>query len=274
MDETVIVNFGAGVQSTAIAMLAIEKNDFFMRTLDGRLPKHWIFADTGDETAETYRHLEFMRERLEAEGFVLHVVVNKPGLTLSQHVLSGEKGGVSLPPFFVADKSGGYVPVMRCCTKDYKVRPIKRLINKLHGRKYREEITQVFGISADEAQRMREPDKQSLVFKYPLVSMGWKRSHCQSYLRDMGIRAPRSSCRYCPFHRNDEWRRIKSQPEEWAKTVQFERDVHALYDKQGLAGLKTKPYLHSSRVPIDEIDFDAQIDLFTMDDECAGVCGV
>lgn len=273
VDDRMIVNFGAGVQSSAIAMLAIEGNDALMGALGGRLPKHWIFADTGDEPLEVYKHLEVMKVRLEEAGFTFHRVTRYDEV-LSEHVLAGKKGGVSIPPFFVADKLGQSVPVMRCCTHDFKVNPIKRLISSMHGVRFKEPVTQIFGISADESQRMREPDKKNLTFLYPLVAMGWKRSHCNSYLRDIGVNAPRSACRYCPFHSNDEWRRIRRQPEEWKKVIQFERDVHALYDKQGLAGLNTKPYLHRSRVPIDEIDWDRQIDMFSMDDECAGVCGV
>jgi hypothetical protein len=80
---------------------------------------------------------------------------------------------------------------------------------------------------------------------------------------------------YCPFHSNEEWRRLqKAEPKEFAKAVDFEHRLHAAWDEHGMiGGLESKPFLHRSRIPIDEVEFTGgQMDLWG--NECAGVCGV
>ena len=97
------------------------------------------------------------------------------------------------------------------------------------------------------------------------------------YIERNGMSVARSACVYCPFHSNAEWRRIQSDPAEFKKAVDFEKEIHRFWDSGvKVGGLESKPYLHRSRVPIDQIDFTGgQIDLpFGMDNECAGVCGV
>jgi len=255
-----------------MALLAINRHPLFMRSLGGGLPPRWIFADTGDEPEEVYSHLKVMSEMLGAEGFEVHVV-SRDGPGLSEHVLSKESGA-SLAPFYVSDRHGKPCPIRRGCTQDFKVKPIKKKLVSWFGRRPKEPVTQIFGISADESQRMRLPDRKWLRFKYPLVEMGWNRERCLLYLSKNGVNAPRSACVFCPFHSTAEWKRLRRDPIEFQKAVEFEKSVHVRYDAGVTFGLKTKPYLHPSRVPLGDVDFDRQMSLFSMDDECAGVCGI
>ena len=87
---------------------------------------------------------------------------------------------------------------------------------------------------------------------------------------------PRSACIYCPFHSDAEWRRLKDEePKEFARAVQFERDLqHAKSqtDKQ-----RGKPFLHNSLKPLDTVDLTTDIErgqgeMFGND--CTGLCGV
>ena len=48
MNDRIVVNFGGGVQSTALAYLAINRDPDFIKACGG-LPLRWIFADTGDD---------------------------------------------------------------------------------------------------------------------------------------------------------------------------------------------------------------------------------
>ena len=269
--ERVVVNFGGGVQSTALAYLAINRDPDFIRACGG-LPLRWIFADTGDEPEEVYQHVERMGEELAARGCEF-VPVRHPSGSLSDHCTSAETGA-SLAPFFVETVEGDSVPVRRGCTRDFKVKPIKAQLAAWYGRRPKDTVVQVFGISADESQRMRHPDRTWLRFRYPLVAMGWKRSRCVEYNLQHGIHAPRSACVFCPFHSREEWERVRGNPEEWAAVVAFERRVHERYRAGITFGLRSMPYLHRSRVPIGEVDFDRQLSLWSMRDECAGVCGV
>ena len=66
-------------------------------------------------------------------------------------------------------------------------------------------------------------------------------------------------------------------PAEKAKVIDFERQLHAAWDEHGsVAGLETRPYIHSSRIPIEDVDHDnGQRSLWdSWDEECAGICGV
>jgi hypothetical protein len=93
---------------------------------------------------------------------------------------------------------------------------------------------------------------------------------------------PRSSCVYCPFHNNTEWRRLKyTEPEEFAKAVQFEKDIQNMKGSDG--NFDSVPFLHASRLPLDQVDFstlaerNGQMNLQfgnLFENECEGICGV
>ncbi len=85
------------------------------------------------------------------------------------------------------------------------------------------------------------------------------------------------NCKFCPHHSDFEWRRLRSEePKDFAKAVAFERRLISAWEQnKGVAGLKTRPSLHRSGLPLDEVEFDAQGDLWgSWDNDCAGVCGV
>jgi 3'-phosphoadenosine 5'-phosphosulfate sulfotransferase (PAPS reductase)/FAD synthetase len=240
---------------------------------DMEMPSVFYFADTGDEPDAVYQHVAKMRDVMAKHGIDLVDVKRGKEWPLSRHIIdraSRGDGGISMIPMFVSTKTTPS-PIRRGCTQDYKVKPIEKAIKEAHGKS---PIYQWFGISADESQRMKDSQKKYRHFWYPLVEMGWKRSHCVEYLKSMDLDPPRSACFYCPFHSDHEWKRIG--PEERAKSAQIENKIHAIYDEKGIAGLKSKPHLHRTLKPIGEIDFYAQRDLFyePMDDECFGVCGV
>ena len=139
-------------------------------------------------------------------------------------------------------------------------------------------VEQWVGISLDETQRMRDSTDKWRRFRYPLIQKTpMRRAHIIRYLASKQVAAPRSACTYCPFHDNAEWKRIRAEPAEWQKAIDFEAAVHAAYDEHGhVAGLASKPYLHRQRVPLAEVNLgDDQLEMFGgMDNECAGVCGV
>ena len=56
MKETRIISLGAGVQSTAVALLAVH----------GEIPpvEHAVFADTGWEPKEVYDHFNLTEEKI------------------------------------------------------------------------------------------------------------------------------------------------------------------------------------------------------------------
>lgn len=277
-------SFGGGVQSSALALMVMERHADLVSHYGDALPEVWLFADTCDEPRNVYEHMISFGERMRSAGLRLETV---SAGSLSDHVrsrASEHQGGISMPPMFVQDRDGGGMPVRRGCTFNYKAKPLddyaRQWFKVPRGYKGKPYVAQWYGISADESQRMRvasDPRDRWRVFEYPLVRLGWSRRRCIDYLKSHGIDAPRSACVYCPFHSNAEWRRIKLDPDEWARVVAFERAIHEAHDAHGdVAGLKSKPYLHRDRVPIDEVDLDrGQRSLWdAWDQECAGVCGV
>ena len=68
---------------------------------------------------------------------------------------------------------------------------------------------------------------------------------------------PRSACRFCPFHSDEEWLRLKNEePSEFMLSVEFEKKLQEAANRQEV--LKGIPYLHNTCVPIGEIDFSAK----------------
>lgn len=273
----IVVSFGAGVQSTALAQLCLEEDPRLLAVTEGRLPDVFLFADTGDEPRALYPHLERMFRDLRGAGYRCEVV-RREGPTLSEHVLeraeAGERG-ISMPPLFVPrEKRSGRMPVRRGCTRDFKIKPLDQRCRSLFPKAKR--IEKWLGISQDEVQRMKA-DSGRFLFRHPLVDMRWRRSDCERYLKERGLTAERSACVYCPFHSNREWLRVREDPEDWAKVVQFDRALRAAYDQHGsVAGLRGDPSLHPSGLPIEDVDFGGAQESLWQDwqVECGGVCGV
>jgi len=265
----VSMSFGGGVQSTAIALLVEQ----------GRLPApdSWVFADTGDEPQVVYDHVERWRQRIPID-----IVQGTKSGSLIRDYIDGVRAGENppQPPLWIddPDKPGSRMPMRRQCTERYKIRVIKRYLRerfeiRLGGGP---QVTQWIGISTDEAARMKPAQAGWYAIEWPLIDLGLRRTDCLRLLAEAGESAPRSACRYCPYHGNDEWRRLKADPSEWARIVEDEREIHAAYDEAGgvISGQTSRPTLHRSGVPIGEIDFDAQPSLFHWGNDCSGVCGV
>ncbi len=146
-------------------------------------------------------------------------------------------------------------------------------------------IVQWIGISRDEIKRMKPSREPWIVHRWPLVDAKMTREGCLKWMEARGHpRPPRSACVYCPFHDNEEWKRLKEQePEAFARAVAFEREIQRV--KAQSQNFKTTPFLHRSNQNIDTVDFDkliaekkakqeAQGEEFGFTQECEGMCGI
>jgi hypothetical protein len=274
MKEFHILNLGAGVQSTTV----------FLAMRDGLLtvPPETvaIFADTQEEPAAVYQHLEWLKS-LEWPPILVRSLRK-----LGDDLLGlGEKVEyVSIPAYTGTSKAFGLA--RRNCSRDFKGRVIQRAIRQeiiglppKRGIPRNVTVHQYFGISRDEARRAvnikeRIEQHRGWVTHFPLLEIGWTRGDCLRFLKDrVPHQVPRSACVFCPYHSDEEWRTIRSKPEEWARAIQIDR---GLRDKATLTrrGLREPLYLHSSRKPLEEIDLDSQSSFPTFVKECEGVCGV
>lgn len=169
--------------------------------------------------------------------------------------------------------------IRRQCTTDYKIDPIRKWIRKNMlglepGRPGPKEpvIEQVFGISFDERNRMRDSTESWSIFSYPLVEMKLRREQVIAMARERfpDRTFPRSACIGCPYHSNAEWRDMRdNRPDEWADAVEFDRAI------RNCGGMRGQMFLHRDCVPLDEADL-SQADQWDtgMINECEGMCGV
>jgi hypothetical protein len=267
-----VLSLGAGVQSTAVLLMMIH----------GEIPKAdaVIFSDTGWEPKAVYKHLEKL-EVLMAENNMPFYKVSFGNIR--QDFIESETRFATMP-LYTLNKDGKKSMLMRQCTNDYKIKPLNKMQRELAGLKkgqrcQEHRITTIIGISYDESQRMRDPQFTWMRNEYPLVDMKITRQDCIDWCEKHGYdRPPRSACIGCPFKRNDEWRELKNNPEEWQDAVDFD---HALRQKQRLKDRFGWAGLHASMKPLDEVDLRSEKEkgVFSLFDdgfaqECEGMCGI
>ena len=280
MPDLTILNLGAGVQSTTMALMAD-------RGLIEPTPDAAIFADTGWEPRGVYDTLRWLKQELTA--FPLEVVSQQP--SIRRAVIDGiePSGNVALViPAFTQMPNGDKGVINRQCTDKWKVRPINRRIREMLGyekgeRAKADKIAERwFGISTDEAIRMRDSREHWAVNRYPLIELGMSRADCYVWFQQHypGKELARSACVGCPYHRNEEWLRLKQDdPAAFEDAVAVDARLRQTdYPKpQGALGLS---YLHDSLKPLDvAIDkFEANKAMnpsfWDMGAECEGLCGV
>ena len=272
-----VLSLGAGVQSSALALMAAHKEITPM-------PDFAVFADTQAEPPQVYEWLDWLEANVP---YPVHRVtkgnLTEESLRVRTRKSDGGERVNNLIPFFGLMPNGKKVAAIgRKCTNDYKILPILKKIKEEVGIKRGEKIpkvTQWIGISWDEVQRMKESRFPWISHRFPLIETQTKRHECIAWMKAHGYpEPPRSACYYCPFHSDDEWRKLRnSSPELLKKAIDFDkqlRTVHKNHNKR----LKMDVFLHNSCKPLGEIDFDSDEDKgqLTWDfmAECEGMCGV
>lgn len=258
-----VISLGAGVQSTTMALMAAHGEI-------GPMPDCAIFADTGDEPAEVYDHLQWLMSP-NVLPFRVHVVtVGK----LSEAFMSGNEQ--ARIPCFVG--AGGLSK--RQCTRNFKIRPIRRKVRDLlgvgpRGRVLAGSVEQWIGISTDEIIRKKPSGVGFIENRHPLIERLMSRQGCLDWLRNNGYPVPpKSSCEYCGFQGNAGWRRQRSRPDAWGRVVALDEWLRLPAQVERFHG---ELYLHSSCVPLSEAQIDdPDLPLFggLYGHECEGHCGV
>jgi hypothetical protein len=266
-----VLALGAGVQSMCVLLLA-EAGDI-------PRPDCAIFADTQWEPPAVYEQLEWLRSQTTIP---IHVVT---GGNLKDDVLNsigppGEKitGHFGGPPFFVDGTDRGGM-LWRKCTSDYKIQPIQKKIRTLLGyqprQRVKKKVRQWFGISLDEAHRMRDSNVGWIDNYYPLVDLEMRRADCLSWMKKQGYPEPRkSACIGCPYHSSSTWAKMRRDyPDEFDDAVAFDTQLRT----GKLPGVRGDAYLHRSMLPLAEaVDSTHNPDQATMEfgEECEGMCGL
>ena len=268
-----VLSLGAGVQSSCLALLA-DKGEYGLPK-----PDLAIFADTGWEPQAVYDHLEWLATQLSFQ------VVRVNNGNIRENILRGRMpdGSKFLGiPAFVRNPDGSMGILHRQCTNHYKTRPIYEYLRNhlgLHpGRRapISLQVEMWLGISTDEALRQK-PDREEWVTKrFPLIELGFSRAQLLSWFkksypnRDL----PTSSCIGCPYHSDAMWRELRDKdPKSFQDAVFIDQALRNVPSTKG--AIKGDAFLHRSRVPLLEVDFD-EVTSYTdlMTEECEGLCGI
>lgn len=256
-----VISLGAGVQSSTMALMAacgeIEP-----------MPQCAIFADTQDEPASVYEWLTWLEKQLPFP--VVRVSIGKLSMAATSVRTSGNTGKGYLKPQLPVFFSGGAGLAGRQCTMDFKIVPIQRYTKLIRGGA---RVSQWLGISTDEAHRMKPSREDWCDNRYPLIERDMTRLHCLEWMERKGYpRPPRSSCVFCPYHSNAEWRRLRDdEPEAFSEAIRFEQRYQ---EAAAQTTYKATPFLHRSCVPLAQVDFTDRADNDLFGEECEGMCGV
>jgi hypothetical protein len=278
------LNLGAGVQSTTVYLMYVR----------GEIQpgiECAIFADTGEEPASVYAHLEWLKSLGGPPIIVRSIGRLGDDLVLGRNSTGGRFA--SIPAFTAAIEGSKAGMVRRQCTKEYKIEVIERylrreLLGLQKGQRVPKgtRIVQVYGISLDEAGRSirireRLEDRTWLTPEFPLIDRLMTRGDCLTWLEAFGVphEVQKSACVFCPFKSNAEWRRLRdTDPAGWARAVEVDTALRvggAVANRK----LDQKLYVHRSCVPLDIAHLgDADPRQYHLGlnwaSECAGMCGV
>jgi hypothetical protein len=270
-----ILNLGGGVQSTTLYLMAIKGE---IAPIDCA-----IFADLGEEPKSVYAHMEWLKS---LGGPTIHVV--SAGI-LGDNLMHGvnSTGQRFAPiPAFTAQNEGEQLGVMRRqCTSEYKIKPIERfirceLLGLLKGQRIKTKLTQLFGISLDEAGRATRIKANSPHWsepEFPLCEKMMTRADCVRWLEAFGIphQVPRSACVFCPYKSDHEWLQLReSDPDGWARAVEIDdalRVEGTVYNRN----MNEKVYIHKSCRPLKEVHLtDGERGQSAFNFECEGGCAL
>lgn len=253
------LSLGAGVQSSTLVMMMVT----------GDLP--WVdsilFADTGDESELTLRHLDWLEEQvnLRTNGQVEVLRVNRGG-RLSDRIRNRATGQGVInndrfvsAPFYTSGRPGKRGGAggqgKRQCTREFKLEPLDRARRGLLGYLPRQRIpagsVEVWiGISTDEVVRAGAAFSAWQINRYPLLEQRMSRTDCIAWLEARGFPVPpKSACVFCPYKTNAEWRWLRdNDPKAWADAVEIDRLIRKT------PGMREQEFLHRDRVPLDQVD--------------------
>lgn len=246
MPQIRVLSLGAGVQSTTLALIAVE----------GQLPKPdtAIFADTGWEPRAVYDHLDRLSAALAEVGIP---VIRVSAGNLRADAIDPAHRYASIP-YFVRNPDGTKGMGRRQCTSEYKLAPIRRKVRELLGAappRFRSVprgrvAEQWIGFSTDEIGRVRTSGVLYAVNRHPLIELGMDRNACVRWLDSRGWnKVAKSACIGCPFHGNAQWRNLRdNHPDEWADAVEFDAAIRKGGARE--LPLNGEAFLHRSRVPL------------------------
>lgn len=270
-----ILNLGGGVQSTTIYLMVLRGE---IAPIDCA-----IFADLGEEPKSVYAHMEWLKS---LGGPTIHTVsAGILGNNLIHGVNSTGQRFASIPAFTAQNEGEPLGKTRRQCTSEYKILPIERFIRRTllgleKGQRIKTKLTQLFGISLDEAGRATRIKANSPHWsepEFPLCDKMMTRADCVKWLEAFGTphTVPRSACVFCPYKSNHEWLLLReTDPEGWARAVEID-DALRVEGTVCNRNLNEKLYIHKSCRPLKEVHLtDNERGQSEFNLECEGGCAL
>lgn len=251
------MSFGAGMQSTALALMSCE-NAWAMRT-GASLPFPLVpvydvvvFCDLGFEPPWVEAQAEFARRSCESVG----IWYQKLDTPLYQDLMHdfGNKRVVSIP-WWTLRQDGHKSKMPRNCTIDYKVNEISKfvrwqILEYRKGQRLRDEDRKAhemhMGFGYEEQHRCKESPNPMFINRFPLVNMKLERADNYAYIRDVwGLDTKASACAFCPFHRNYFFQYLcQNEPASYKQLVEVDE---LLRDKTPIPPMDSELFISRSR---------------------------
>ena len=262
-----VVSYGAGVQSTALLVLAAQ----------GEIDvKTFLFANVGEDsenpaTLDYFHNVAMPYAQQHDIDLIELQKIRRNGErdTLYQTITRPQSRSVPIP---VRVSNGA--PGNRSCTADFKIQVIAKWL-KSHGATAKNPANVHLGISLDEFQRMRTSQIKHQINVYPLIDRRLNRQDCMNIISRAGVPVPpKSSCWFCPFHNMSVWREMADhEPELFQRACTLESFINERRAKLGLSQV----WLSGRLVPLAKAVGDmTQGKLFDMEPTCdsGGYCEV
>jgi hypothetical protein len=246
-----VFSSGGGTQSACITALIVQ----------AKLPKPdlAVIVDTERERPGVWEyHDRVIVPALASVGIAIHRISCRDFGYNGDRLFNGK--GTLLIPAFSNLGPDGTGKLSNYCTTHWKIDSVKNWLRRKHGIRHGQ-ARKWIGFSLDEASRYTRMalGKEAMrgLIRWPLIhDVPLRRRQAIKVVEDFGWPTPpRSACWMCPNQSDHEWRDLKENyPEEFAKAVELEREVRQR---------DPNAFLHYSCVPIDQVDFTEDDDLFS-----------
>lgn len=254
-----ILSCGAGMQSTALALMSCENKT----NGDNRYPLVPIydvvlFCDLGEEPRWVYDQVYFIQCACEVAGIPFYILESN---LYSHYIEKFGKSRVVSIPFWSVDEDGKKGKMMRNCTLEFKIDVMQKFVRRellgyKKGARTKPEDMKAhemhLGFSIEEKKRCRDNPHKMFINKFPLCDMNLERKHNYAYIRDVwGLETKASACNFCPFHRNYFFKHLKNNyKEEYEKVLEFD---NLLEEGQPNTKIRSKLYISRSRKRIQDL---------------------
>lgn len=254
-----ILSCGAGMQSTALALISCEQTRGLVRY--PAVPRYdaVIYCDLGNEPEWVVNQVRFLEGACRDHGIAFYVLRSN---LYQDYMEKFGRSRVSAMPFWTLDDTGKAGRIsLRACTMDYKILMIQKFVRyqllgyRPHQHLRAEDIGAHeldIGFSFEEANRSFPSRHKMFYNRFPLVEMMWQRKDTYAYNLDMwGLDTKASACCICPFHKNYFFRHLKLHfPRDYQNVVDFDEMLEQMQPK---SLIRSKLYLSRSRKRIRDL---------------------